>query len=591
MKRLLFAALLWCKENYVGLIFALIVGLLSVAPHLLAWHALEDSYQGIPFMYSDNEDYYLSRIHEIADGHLLVGSPYLFEYKNALPLVPPVGEYFYIFIAHIFHLSIPNAVVFAKFLFPVVLFLLVYSFVRIVSEHESSVKNIWGAVAAGLFVTIGYDLIDYHTLFSRLMHGTDRLFLSPWVRPVNPITGALILFTFLPLVWQSLHKKSWGYPICAGIVLALSVGYIFTFGIACSIVGILILFSVWHRQLTAAKKLASILLLAIGLDTLYWLQIVPSLTGSGGGLAGRNGLLLLHTPLLNKVLLAATTLFFLLILYTRRRGIYITKEPQKYLSIWFMMSLLFGSVVALNQQIITGLAVWPYHFVQYSIPLAIVSLFISSFILLRPHFPHIWRSIVGITIFTCLLFGSVNAGTYVYAMNDFKSLQNYAPVFSWLNTHAEKDCVVLVSEDQNQQLSGIIPAFTSCNVYSTGNLSGSIPMDRVLHSMFVEMRLRGVSTSTASKFLTDNETLVRAYLFKDWLELLDSRKSGRIQAMTPDLTKKYMVFMETDFEKELKNYRIDYVISRGYLNSQAQKSLPDLHQVYISGSTTIYKFK
>ena len=580
------------KKHKWAICFSILVGLLSVAPHIISMYMLGNSYRGIPFLYSDNEDYYIARIHEIIDGHYLVGSPYFFEYKDMLPTAPPIGEYFYVVLSLLFHISITTVVVFAKFLFPAILFFLVYTFIRIVSDNTTGEKNILGAITGGLFITLGFGLIDYQHVFHRIIYGTNWPALSLWVRPVNPITGALLLFATLPLVWQSLKKASWWYPIFGGIMLSLTFGYIFTFGIICSIIGVLIVLSLSQKKFTEIKKLISIIVTAITIDGLYLIQIIPSLTQGDGTMAGRSGLMLTHAPLLNKVLLVATTLFFLLIMFVKKRsGVNIIKEPEKYRAIWFSFSLLLGSFLALNQQVLTGRTVWPYHFVQYSIPLAIVAILISLFVLLRPLYPRLWRCGMYTISTISLLFAVWNAGTYIYAQKDFVTLQEFAPIFNWLNKNATKDCVVLVAEDENARLAGLIPAFTSCNVYFTANLSGLYPMERIEHDFFVELRLRGVATSSALSYLTENEQVVRKYFYKDWFELLHLNDDQRIASTFPELTRKYSDFMKHDFTEELRHYKIDYIVSRGPLALSVMNDLPGLHQEYTMGNMTVYTFK
>ena len=590
MKALLASSRSWLEENYIALIFALLVGLISVAPHLLAWHALGASYQGIPFFYSDNEDYYLSRIHEIADGYYLVGSPYFFEYKNILPTALPVGEYFYILLSVLFHLTLPNTLILAKFIFPAILFLLAYHLIRIVSEsEEGQEKNIWGAIAGGLLITLGNGIVDYATLLTHLTHQMSWPVLSMWVRPVNPITGAILLFLFLIFLWRSTEKKSLCYPFFAAIILALSIGYIFTTVIAFAVAGIWILIQIWGKDLAAAKRLGLILLIAVAIDSIYFIQLLPNLSHAGSNLAGRNGLMLTHAPLLNKVLLLSFSLFFLLFAYVYRvRKINIFAQAKKFSSLSFSLTILVACMLALNQQVLTGKTIWPYHFSQYSNILAIVSLFIASFMLLRPYVPFLWKIIVTGSIVVSIALGTWNASSYVYAMNSFSKLQDYAPLFEWLNTNAKKDCVILISEDENAQLSGLIPAFTSCNVYFTANLSGSVPLERVEHNFFVELRLHGISSSTVDQYLTDNEFVIKKYFYKDWVELFDPNKNARIESMFPTIANKYRVFIKNDFKEELEKYHIDYLIVRGNLDPSAQSALPGLRKVYSTGSTTIF---
>ncbi len=583
---------MWVKENAWALFFALLIGVLSVAPHLLAWHALGASYQGIPFLESSNEDYYLARIHEIADGHFMVGSPYFYEYKSILPLIPPVGEYFYIIVGFLFHVALPNALVIAKFLFPAILFLLVYKLVRLISEDEdASVKNIWGAIAAGLFVTLGYDLIDYHTTLNRLTHGGDNLMLSLWVRPVNPITGALILFTFLILLWKTTKKSSWCFPIFSGVVLALSIGYIFSFALGLTVLVILTLFAAIHKDWDQAKRLAAAGTIGVILDALYWWSALPAVSG-GRELAERNGMLYMHTPILNKVLIAACFIFFGLLIYAYRyRGVHVIKEYKTHASLWFASSFLLGGLTVFNQQIFTGRAIWPFHFVQYTIPLAIIAVFVCLFRIVRPRSPRTWGGIMIVTIAVCVSLGVANAATYTFEMKNFQDLQHYATTFAWLDSNTPKDCVVLVAEGKLERLTGLIPAFTHCNVYLTNYMANTIPKERIMHDFYIKLFLQGVTADTVADYLAKDSEIVQMYFYKDWIELLSYKKEPRIQALIPGLVVGYQDFAKRDIATELEKYHIDYLVSDSELNSNVKASLPLLHEVYTTGSITIYSLK
>jgi hypothetical protein len=311
----------------------------------------------------------------------------------------------------------------------------------------------------------------------------------------------------------------------------------------------------------------------------------------GGATAERNGMIFTHAPLLNKVLLAAILLFSLILAYAYHfKRVNIAGEPKTYAPIWFSLALLLGSFFALNQQILTGRTIWPYHFVQYSIPLAAVALFITLFVLLRPEFPRIWKGLVSTTIILSIAFAVWNASTYTAAMNDFRKLQEFAPIFNWININAPKDCVVLVSEDWTEQLNGFIPAFTRCDVYLSGYMNNAnvIPPERIEYNFFVKLRLAGVTDGTIKEYLADNEAGEKTYFFKDWKELLSPEKSPRIAAMNPRLIERYNEFMKKDFETALKEYRIDYIVSPGELSSETWKALPDLREIYKIGSTTIY---
>lgn len=582
----------WLRQNGIVLIFALLVGTLSVLPHLLAVYALGNEYKGVPFMYEDNEDYYLTRIREITEGNFFVGSAYFNEYKNTLPIIFPIGEYFYYALYLISGISLAHTLVLAKFLFPLVLFLLVYTLVTALTK-EGGEKNlsIWSAIATGLMVTLGIELTEYHTLFSRLLNGTNSEVLSMWTRPVNPITGGIMLFAFLNLLWRSMLSPSWKNIVFAGVLLGLSIGYIFSFALAFAILGILFLLALIAKEYAIVKRFAFIGTIGLAIPALYWVNVLPQLESSAG-LAGRNGLMLMHTPLLNKILIAACLLFgLLLLLGYKKADIRIIKEYKKYLPLWFAAALLLGGLVVLNQQILTGRTIWPFHFVQYTIPLAMVALYTGIHLLLRPIAPRIWKALICASIASCIIFSLWNATTYARAMNDFHKLQDFASPFSWLNINAPADCVVLVHEDTAERLSRLTPAFTHCDIYFTSYLTGgAIPSERIEHNFFTKLRIDGVNANTIDQYLEQHQEELVTYFYKDWFELFGLKKTDRIHSLTPEIASDYREFMKQDFEKELARYRIDYIIARDPLAPETKKDLPHWSEAVQLGSTTIYSF-
>ncbi len=592
MKKLWAQLYLLVKKHAWAILFGVIVGILSVMPHLFAMHALGDAYQGIPFLYSANEDYYLSRINEITDGHPLVGSPYFSEYKSSLPIVPPVGEWSYVLLSLLLHISLPTTLLVAKFLYPAILFLLSYALIRTISEyqHEGS-GNMLGAIAGGLLITLGFDVIDYQTLFSRLLHGSDRLILSVWVRSVNPITGALLLFSYLLLLMKVLRSNSKTYAISAGIVLALSCGYIFTFVLGITILGAWGLLLLFEKKYETFNKFIIVAVVGIGIDALYWTSIIPSLLG--GSNAERSGMLYMHTPLLNKVILATLLVLTVILAWIR---IYKDKEifsrKNTYRMLWFTMALPISGFIALNEQILTGRAIWPYHYIQYTIPLSFVALCVYGFILVRPHAKFVWNIFAYSAIVISLLMGIWNATTYRFQMEEYEKLQQFAPIFTWLNANTQHDCVVLVDEGWSDTFTNFVPSFTHCNVYLTGNITNIVPDSRITHNFFVKLRLLGVSSSTVETYLNNNEDAVKIYFYKDWLELLSPLKSDRIATLTPTLSAEYRVFLEKDFATALKEYRIDYIITQDHMTPNAEQDLSThLTPVFHSGTRAVYHLK
>jgi len=176
-------------------------------------------------------------------------------------------------------------------------------------------------------------------------------------------------------------------------------------------------------------------------------------------------------------MLLALVLYFLVIcadiIWQKRRVDEDIKNfTKKYLQTWhlFGLALILGSLWVYMQQIITGKTIWPYHFVQYTIPLAMVVFSSTLFNVIKPRAKYLWYFMVCIVIFSSLLYGIyVQASVYNMFYHDSRNVQSYVSIFDWLN-EKEKDCVVLVINETSEggyNLAGLVPAFTHCNTYNS----------------------------------------------------------------------------------------------------------------------------
>ena len=213
------------SRHAVALVFAALVGVLTVLPSVLAPLALHDDYKGIQFIYLDDEDIYRARIHEILDGHPMVAAPFLYEYKNDPVIMPPINEYVYAIPALLFGLSF--VMIAGKFFFPALLFLLTYMLAIRLMPKQQEHETMLVAICAGLLVVFGPNLLNYSTSIPLLMGTGHHEVLLLWTRTVNPIIGAVMLFGYLSLLWCITFRTYRYAYIWAGIVLAITIGYFF----------------------------------------------------------------------------------------------------------------------------------------------------------------------------------------------------------------------------------------------------------------------------------------------------------------------------------------------------------------------------
>lgn len=592
------------KEHKKAFFFAFAVGVLFVMPQVCARIDLGDKYQGAPFLYQSDDENYLENIQEIMDGHLSASSPIYYGYKDSTAKVLPIGEYLYAIPAMLLHIPILWVVMASKFLFPALLFLLVYVLIYVLVKEDNDRDAKLAAIAGGLLVVLGYDFVDFGHVASILKGVIDSGYSSIWARLVNPITGALFLFTFLIILWNIIQKNNHFLPYAGGVLAASMVGYFFSFAITISITFVLLLVTFFLKKWGQFRSLFVVIVIGV-------LPVIPSVfavfkrsAAMGGEYAfTKVGLLYTHAPLFNKFLILVLSAFFLVSLFAALKKPKLLKGDSLWW--WYCAALLVGTFLVFVQQSITGLAIWPQHFVQYSIPLSYVVGVVSWYKFVHPWSRKIW--VVGMYLIIAItgFYGVWMVSLYTSNMKHYLSDQRYVPVYQWLNKSPTKDdCVVLMSEDENY-LSGKIPAYTHCDVYYSVQNYYGVPQDRVEHGYFSWLRIRGVTMANIDSYLNNHRMEVRSTTFTNWLELwhasedpwlVSVRNEKELNLWEDDsvayIKSSYKTFLASDFELELKRYRLDYIIwDREKYPTWDSKNFPFLKKTYEANGLVVFTFK
>jgi len=415
-------------------------------------------------------------------------------------------------------------------------------------------------IAAGFAVTLAYDAAGFMSL---VRHDTG-IHLSIWTRTVNPILGALAVFSFLIFFWRTARGGKKKDIFAAGLILALSFAYFFSWGMVLSVafvyLAVLLAMRRWN-QLKRAVWVGAVGLLC-SLPSLA--LVIYSLSQGGSGSAAKNGMFFTHIPLLNKTLLAAIAVFAGLSIYG-----YFSDKRKIFREDWWIFSaaMLLGALWTFSQQIVTGRTIWPYHFVQYSKPLATFVLILAGFKFLYPKFPKLFNALmVGVCLFS-LANGVAMAASYRFRVEEFRREQSFAPLYAWLDKNAAKDCVVLVKE-KGEQLTRQIPAFTHCDVYISPWTFSGVPPERVLHNFFVYLKMNGVTADGVKEYLTQNQDEVRGYFYENWDQMFAKGMDPWLQSQIDRLVPAYAEFLKKDFSAELKRYRLDYLVSAERLTDE-----------------------
>ena len=568
------------RRHKIALLIAVIVGIISVAPSIIAPLEAGTSYRSGQYLPLDDEDIYRARIHEILDGHLAVASAFLYEYKDAQAVLYPVNEWIYAIPSFVFGLS--SIIVASKFLLPALLFLLAYAFMYALLPEEDP-NSVYTAIAVGLLVWVGNDLIDYGYLATLLHGGPPRPIL--WTRIVNPIIGGVELFGFLYLLWQVWRGQKYA-EIAAGVVLALTVGYFFSFGLSLALLATLFVFALLTKKHGVAQRLCVAGAVSVVFDSWWWYGTLTSVGGPAGrALAMRNGMFFTHTPVVNKFLLVATIIVGVCFV-----AAYVRKIHREHSDAWiFVWAMLLASWMAFNQQILTGREIWYQHFVQYTVPLEIVCM-LAALALVRPLFPRLHRVGLVALCAIALLYGAYSIRSVSANAPNFVVEQGYGSLMNWLNENAPKDCVVL-EIPFNEQLERLVPGNSRCNVYTTTWTFSGVTPERVEHNFLLRMRLSGVAASGAHSYLASHEDDIRQFFFGDWDQMFGHGDEPWIDARIAVLEKDYGAFAQRPLEAEIKRYRVDYIVSDHALSPSLLGALPDLELASTTGVLYVYSFR
>lgn len=562
------------KHRY-AIFAAIVVVCLAGLPQIIVRDAIGQDNRGIPFLVNDSEGEYLSRIREVLDGYVGVASPTLFEYKDSFTLIPPTAElFFYALPVKLTGISLSTFIFLSKFLFPGILFFFSYLFISSLLTRDDQEARI-AAIAGALLVTIGYDVVNYRELFSTLVHGSGNASGFIWTRLVNPISGGMLLFAYLWMLSRITQEKSGAWiPGFASGAVVLMVGYAFSFSLAVFITILVGLYFVWRKNWKLIKNIVSpiifsgLIILGVALASFY-------LRGDGVFVSDprRAGLFFTHEPLINMVALVTFlgAVFCYIFFFKKETG----DEIQKRW--WFFSFAVIGaSGLIYNQQVITGLAVWPQHYAHYTkvLCLAISVVFLHNLVRFRAQ--KLWRAIlIGLLAISLLLGWRVFEAVSRNAIEKHRELQTFSGVFEYLNANAPKDCVVYVLPAYPSEINRFIPGFTQCNVYHTFYIYSGIPSARVMHNYLLSLRLHDIKSSQIREHVLGEENIyfvTKSYFFRDWNDIFccrdawlkkigDKAEIDRwYNSLEADIELRYSAFLKEDIYAALTRYRIDYFV-------------------------------
>ncbi len=582
----------YIKKHKVGIITSFFVGLVCILPQFFFIYSLGDNYRGIHMLATPNEDAYIAIMQEVLDGHTKVASMPFFEYKDKIPLLPSTLFKMYT-IPVFFGISLVTSILIGKFIFPLLLFFAIYIFfydlVKVKNKREGALNVIF-AVTSGILIVFGFDLVDYGSIISYIKGVSSPQGFLIWTRPVNPVSGAILLFFFLYCLNRiNLHNKKKRWVLLSGASLAIMMAsYVFSWTLAFVVLGLFSLRALLNKDWNLILNYLLILFLGIMFSLGYWINnIQASKIEWYPEAAARIGMFFTRTPHINKFVVASLLFFTLSSIY----GYYakIIKKPFPYWW-WVSLVLLLSSIIVYNQQIITGVEVWYYHYVFYTIPFSYISIMLIMRNIYYEKFKKITLTIVLLVLATSSFLAVYQQmSAYSNRYSEFSRLQSHTEIFSFFNS-VEKECAVLSTDLGGDRWSNLIPAFTHCNsYYSTENQSVLTNPDDFYHRYLSLLRIRGVDGADINRYIEENRDEASSslqYQLQRTLGFPDLKLDKRLS----ELPGQYVEFLKQDFYTELSVFKIDYVLSEGRLKEDILNDLPNLSEVYSNNGIFIYQF-
>lgn len=411
------------KAHWVALVLGILIGIISIAPYVY-FAVSEPSYAGISLMGQDAEEHYLARIHEAYEGNMGMGNSYL-PYKKVPYLIPPLGEDLEALAAKIFHISVTQVNIAAKFVLPFCVFLLIYTLGYLLCSSRA------GALLGGVGAMFTEQLLSQPISIIELFKGhilADGIY---WSRPINPEISGLLLYGSLILLWllftteQTTVKRSVGKIIALGLLAGASL-YISPY--PWSFIGATMLlvcgYLIYKKEYRRALAIVCAGVIALTCAVPFVFNFVQARAMPGYAAASmQHGVLGSHAPVVGLILPLLLLAAFL--------GFAGNAKVKRFF-ILLGVALLF----VLNQQILTGFYLQPGHYHWYiTKPLfgLIAGLTGISLVKRFSKSVHIVSATAFVGIALLLGYGAL-AQVHFYRVHAPASVaaQSYAPILAYL---------------------------------------------------------------------------------------------------------------------------------------------------------------
>ena len=544
---------------------ALIIGLIYILPHILFISEEGRNYR-LFFKTKDDSALYAARVREVYDGHYLIADPFTYENKQRPYVRPFLSELLVGMSGKALGLSIDNLFILGDFIFPVIIFYLLFYFLKLLTK--SVPLSLLGSTA--ILLDALYSLIALSKL-----NLSDSF--STFSRPIAPQFHYIFFVLCLIFIYRSLVNYKARDTLLAGFFLGLlfyMYPYFWTYIFAG--LGVLSLYLIFKKEFKRTKIILFILTGAIVISIPYWVNYMRLLDLPFYNEIATRFFRQSHQPIISK--LSVLNLVIFSAFYKKRD-----------FNFFFLLSFLAGSVLCMNQQLLTG---WIFEADQWHY-YADAQMFVVTGIVLLERLSRNMRfkeRFIRLLLVASLTFSiSARVIVHIYSYQKKKPAQHQEQelygALAWLENNTRKDDVVLTSNT----VSLLIPAHTHNNIYWSDYMIECPHSDKdILERFFLLARLLGMDEN-------DVISHILTYRIDGHNDFFGIRYREHAD-LPPDLydyiIRRYRAFKEEDIKTALTRFRADYLFygpNERLLSKGKFRDEPFLYKVYDSKGIQIYK--
>ncbi|MEK7615701.1 MAG: hypothetical protein AAB420_00665 [Patescibacteria group bacterium] len=526
----------------IPVLCAIFFGAFMMTPFLAQRIHLGDQFQGLYQPVANDTYFYMSRIQDALDGHPFLSNSYLWEHKDGLPQQLFLAENVLARPLALFNLTTQQGIVLYTGILNGIIFLLFYRVLYAMSRSRSV------SIMGSFVFLVG-------------------LFVFKFLRPVSPQFNFIFFLTQFLFLWKCIQfdaRTKW-FVLC-GLNLGLLVyiyPYYWTFFLL-----LIIFLLIKERKLFISLCVAALVgvpYVILAIKASHLLEYSETLT--------RLGMIATRFPSGIEILIVCT-LLVVLFWFCVRMGL--VSADRK---IWFFILALVASVAVMNQHVITNKNLeFSSHYYLGGMTTAF---FATIYILYNAKFSFSRRALLMRTLavlsLVIILRGAIGFSKDIADTPPNFQLQSYAPILQWLRQNTIPESVVY----SNEELSTIIPAYTSNNVYFARNanlffLSDAETIDRALIGHYFD--------TIDTQWVHDHVRELYGVRYQDiYGHLVQENKLRKLlrlpqktAIMLPDEAIERVVtraqhIQAMGFQKALQHYRVDYVISESIRNPEFMK--------------------